>query len=350
MTRNTRSLLVASVFAVSGFPACRDNGYVVGDLEHGGSSGEGDPQSSVSGTDLSGGTSQRDRGDGGTGGSSNGAEGAGRKTAGAGGTAGDTTGGADGSSSGGSNSSDSTASDPGESNPGGSSVGAAGAGPSAAGGAPSPLAGGAAGAGAGAGGGEPVGECEGEYLACGCGCCGGGSETLRCYYPGGSQTLASIREADRLAGSSPDCANMGCFMGQRYVCCMTDAAAAASATGAEYTASFAPGGYDRVTFTKTAGDGHVAEFSLYSFDGATSEADLEFPTGWSLELASVALEGTAVTSALIGGQGAFSARPDGSGCAIDLDLTLFFQAENGTVVTEVFAAEEVQLAIDWLCS
>lgn len=59
-----------------------------------------------------------------------------------------------------------------------------------------------------------------EYIACGCGCCGG-SETreTRCLYRARGESLDAIIAQDRRARSSPHCAVAGCAMGVRYRYC-----------------------------------------------------------------------------------------------------------------------------------
>lgn len=58
--------------------------------------------------------------------------------------------------------------------------------------------------------------CELEYVVCGCGCCGGVEpvEADQCV-----NNLSEIIEEDRKAARSPECPNVGCTFGIKYVVC-----------------------------------------------------------------------------------------------------------------------------------
>ena len=59
-----------------------------------------------------------------------------------------------------------------------------------------------------------------EYIACGCGCCGGlEPRETRCLYRARGESLDAIIAQDRRARSSPHCAVAGCAMGVRYRYC-----------------------------------------------------------------------------------------------------------------------------------
>ena len=63
------------------------------------------------------------------------------------------------------------------------------------------------------------------YLACGCGCCGGGPDdgemrpVKRCLDRKQGETLEKIKAADEEARKNPQCAMMGCSLGTEYSYC-----------------------------------------------------------------------------------------------------------------------------------
>ena len=69
---------------------------------------------------------------------------------------------------------------------------------------------------------DPLGGCVGNYVACGCGCCGpspGSGAESRCYYPTEGDRLSSIMSDDLATRGGPACANVGCTLGILYQCC-----------------------------------------------------------------------------------------------------------------------------------
>lgn len=58
-----------------------------------------------------------------------------------------------------------------------------------------------------------------EYLACGCGCCGGLEEVVTCLYRSKGDNIQNIMDADKKAAKSPDCALAGCSQPIKFVYC-----------------------------------------------------------------------------------------------------------------------------------
>ena len=54
-----------------------------------------------------------------------------------------------------------------------------------------------------------------EYVACGCGCCGGTEPKGECLYHAKGDDMGKIIADDGLLGKSPDCAYMGCSIGHQ---------------------------------------------------------------------------------------------------------------------------------------
>ena len=171
-----------------------------------------------------------------------------------------------------------------------------------------------------------AGACTGAYDACGCGCCGGTSPSLTCYYPGAGDSLNAIVAADTAAGSSPSCATAGCSSGKRYVCC----ADAPPDTGgnAQYSAKYLAGGLDHISLNRNASDGSCATFSLVNPSSTTSTTfRITTPTKWSLETSSISGgacgDGGAGLRA-VGGLGSVTLSPSGTSCAMNVHVTLYF--------------------------
>ncbi|MEK7642933.1 MAG: hypothetical protein AAB372_00560 [Patescibacteria group bacterium] len=59
------------------------------------------------------------------------------------------------------------------------------------------------------------------YMACGCGCCGGGVEKVeeRCLYHARGDDIEKIRAEDKKAKTAPICSIVGCSVGVRYKYC-----------------------------------------------------------------------------------------------------------------------------------
>jgi hypothetical protein len=170
--------------------------------------------------------------------------------------------------------------------------------------------------------GSPEEEC-GEYLACGCGCCGGVSPSHACYYPDRGETIASIKAEDEAQAEDPSCAAAGCALGTEYLCCVPPA----DVEAATYTLNATISAVDRLAILRADPNDHCTIFSISS----TLEPPrfpIEVPEGWKIDGGAngfYCAEAYNFPSqrVAIGGEGflAFSA-PDR--CAIDFDFTLFF--------------------------
>jgi len=58
-----------------------------------------------------------------------------------------------------------------------------------------------------------------EYIACGCGCCGGIQEAVKCLYSSKGDDIRKIIADDIRTAKSPDCATAGCSQPVRYTYC-----------------------------------------------------------------------------------------------------------------------------------
>jgi hypothetical protein len=170
------------------------------------------------------------------------------------------------------------------------------------------------------------GACTGTYDACGCGCCGSTSLSLACYYPSAGDSLNAIIADDQAARSNPDCAFIGCSLGQRYVCCAEGSPEPAGT--AQYSAKFVVGGIDRISISKKPSDNNCATLSIASSSSTTSsQFRVATPDKWSLEATSITGGACADAGAglrAVGGQGGVTLSPSGTTCVISAHLTLFF--------------------------
>ena len=191
-----------------------------------------------------------------------------------------------------------------------------------------PSAGSSGDAGSGGAAGAQSSTCAGEYT-CRCECCGAEEATLHCYYPELGDDLAAVIAADDGKGTSPSCARDSCAAPRRIVCCdRSDADGSGS-----YRASFVIGGLDRIILHRESSDSiRCTRIELVRPGG--QETRLELPEGWSLGTVqdyACADESNAAASSRRWPIGALGFARFGAGCALDLDLTLFFPAEGGGV-------------------
>lgn len=185
--------------------------------------------------------------------------------------------------------------------------------------------------------GAPSFECAGEYVACGCGCCGGVTPQTVCYYPDRGDSLAAIQSEDQELAMNPECANAGCSLGVHYACCATPSD---SPGAASYEASGAMVSSDlyRASIYRTGADDRCQFVHIARGDGPPSkEFPIALPDGWILEvLTDSACEdkNSADASkhrAAIGGLGSLGFARAGSECTLEFDFTLFFSSTNGQV-------------------
>jgi hypothetical protein len=201
---------------------------------------------------------------------------------------------------------------------------------------------GGGGADAGMGGaGAPAEEC-GEYVACGCGCCGGTEPSgASCYYPERGESLDDIVSADRAAASDPGCANAGCSLGTRRVCCQSSSADDGAGT---YTGSGLIGGLDHLAVHRASPAGRCTTLGIATAASSERPFAVELPAGWRLETAT---DGACDVDGMVsepirfafGGVGTLSF-VDAS-CTLAVDATLFFLTDSG----EVEAVRLVQEAV-----
>jgi len=184
--------------------------------------------------------------------------------------------------------------------------------------------------------GEPA--CEGNYIACGCGCCGGGpTEATACYYPEYGIRLSDAIQQDALARSQPGCANAGCSLGANYACCMS--APQEPSTMSLYAYDFLPD-EPRLTLIKTEGSGMCATLVLSGLGAAlpTLSADVLRWTG--VGSYTPCMPGARRSNA-IGISGSVYERNDVDGCLLNVHVTLFIAAENGEVTPVRFDVDNL---------
>ena len=58
-----------------------------------------------------------------------------------------------------------------------------------------------------------------EYVACGCGCCGGAEEVVKCLYRSKGDDIQKIIDDDQKAAKSSDCPLAGCSQPIKYIYC-----------------------------------------------------------------------------------------------------------------------------------
>jgi hypothetical protein len=187
--------------------------------------------------------------------------------------------------------------------------------------------------------GAPPLECAGEYRACGCGCCSGVVPNSTCYYPERGDSLAEIRGEDQALAASPSCDAAGCSIGEYYLCCTTGVD--------EGTASYETSGYSsdaQYLELRRTGEAERCTSLWIARPGPAPSHPLELPDGWGFDRTFDGAcndEGQPVVERpVIGALG--SVRFTGElGCSVDLDFTLFFLADDGSVDAVRFAATAV---------
>lgn len=168
--------------------------------------------------------------------------------------------------------------------------------------------------------------CSGEFEDCGCGCCGGVPRNVACYYPTLGESTATL-EAKSDASKSPGaCTGAGCSAGVRYVCCMPVGPSPSAAT---YSTSSYMGDMDHVTISKSGSDCATVLMSLPST--TRSELRIDGPPRWGISGYLGACEAGAGTAAE-GALGTVAMHPSGESCLVDVHVTLFTFASDGTVI------------------
>jgi hypothetical protein len=187
--------------------------------------------------------------------------------------------------------------------------------------------------------------CAGTYTACGCGCCTGVTPAAACYYPSAGDSLSTIKSTDEAAKNSAICAMAGCSLGQRYLCCTE--ATAEPAGSAQYSAVYQVGGYDRISLNKTGNDGNCMSLTLVN-PGSLSDwrpLRMSVPTNWGVEGSITAGACNAsTTEQSIGAQGTVTFTPNGTSCALNAHLTVFYYADaSGTLTTRRIDVDNVPI-------
>jgi len=198
-------------------------------------------------------------------------------------------------------------------------------------------------------GGEPSGGatgCDGSYLACGCGCCGGQDAPLTCVYPELGQTLTSIMAADLARRhDTAGCASAGCSRGIDYVCCEAPTPSAEQAT---YMASLFIGDIGRIHIDKVATP-DCSRLTLRQHnpsDPAPPGFALETPAGWEIEEGLRAPCSSSMTRPrAIGAIGGLSLHMLGDACVADVHLVLFFGDVASGVDAERFDADALPVGL-----
>ena len=185
--------------------------------------------------------------------------------------------------------------------------------------------------------------CEGQYLACGCGCCGSGVDSpVRCYYPDLGETLATVRAADEAARASTNCALVGCSLGVLYTCCAGQAAEPGGS--ATYSAETYIGGYNRIWVTQSRSDGQCITLGLVQpGDSGPEGYRIELPDAWGvLGLTVSTCEVRPETESGIGGYGKVEFVSSQGRCLLRIHATLFYAAADGTLAVR-FDSDDIQL-------
>jgi len=179
----------------------------------------------------------------------------------------------------------------------------------------------------------------GDYLACGCGCCGGASPSHACYYPDLGDTLAGVIAQDEATADSETCANAGCALGTEYHCCVVPS----EAGEATYRVDASSTAVDRLTVFRADPEDRCTTLTLSS-SLDVPKFPIEVPEGWKVDLAA---NGFACAEAYnfpslrhaIGGEG-YVAFTTAERCTIDFDVTLFFN-----LGTEIQATRLVGMSV-----
>jgi hypothetical protein len=201
---------------------------------------------------------------------------------------------------------------------------------------------------AGAAGAAPL-ACAGEYVACGCGCCGGTTPDTACYYPDRGDSLASIERDDQTVAASPSCEGAGCALGRRYVCCATPSEPA-PAMSYTVTGGMISSDTYRISLYRTGSDGRCQYAHFARGDGpGGKDFPIVLPDGWILEL----LEDFLCTDAnsqmagkrreAVGAFGQLGFSSTSGECSLKFDFTAFFASSSGAI-------DALEFTSDWQSS
>jgi hypothetical protein len=173
---------------------------------------------------------------------------------------------------------------------------------------------------------------------CGCGCCGGVTEGVVCYYPSRGETR------DAIPNPMPDpssCARQGCIIGDRYVCCADPGPDTSQATICAADTSIE----DQARFAITRRDGNVC--TTLELGGVASYLPITGPPGRTTVAAWRALcDGPNTPVRAIGGLGAVTAH--GLTTHYDVHVVLFF--DNGSGSAEAVRIDRDDVAVAPRCA
>jgi hypothetical protein len=179
---------------------------------------------------------------------------------------------------------------------------------------------------------DVVAACTGEFEACGCGCCSGVSRSVACYYPTLGESTATLREKDAISTAGADCTRAGCSAGVRYVCCTP----VASPSTDTYTTSSYQGDMDHITISKSGSD--CASLLMSRPSTTSAELRIDGPSRWGISALLGRCEAGGGTSPR-GAVGTIVLRPSGESCLVDVHVTFFIFAKDGTVLPTGFDAD-----------
>jgi hypothetical protein len=148
-----------------------------------------------------------------------------------------------------------------------------------------------------------------------------------CYYPERGDDLAAIRAEDQMAAMNPNCATTGCSAGVHLVCCES-----AEPEPATYELL----GWSQDTaylgFSRTGEDGRCSSLTIGRRGEDRTGFPIELPERWAIAQTSdgrCGMMGSPVRD-VIGALGVVKQTLPGY-CGYEIDLTLFFLADNGEV-------------------
>jgi hypothetical protein len=180
--------------------------------------------------------------------------------------------------------------------------------------------------------------CEGSYAACGCGCCGAVTNTA-CYYPEHGDDLAAIKASDQSIAMSPSCAQAGCSTGVQHVCCE----AGAVDPQASYGWYFFSDDTGNAHLTRTEGE-RCTSLVLPWPTGGSGAVNFDFPDAWPVA-GSKTMDGACDSFDESPPRDAIGAlgyiHPTSCSASFDIDFTLFFRSDDGSIDAVRFKADGV---------
>jgi hypothetical protein len=175
----------------------------------------------------------------------------------------------------------------------------------------------------------PKASCEGDYLACGCGCCEDLSDSRQatCYYPEYGDSLAAIIAEDTRIKSQASCANAGCERGKRHVCCVS----APPLGKGLYDASYSGPDSALIRIIKSDAEAGCSDFTLSLFGKASLSSLASHGFNWMGGAHYSPCGVVANAPRAIGVTGDISSRANASTCLLDVHVTVFYGLPAGDV-------------------